>query len=242
DDFLFGARQRQFADEGRPQADAGAIGSDAPAVRLYDVSNDRQSQSQARAGTRVGASGLPEPVKDVGQKLGADAPTRVAHLQLRAVPDAFQHDLDLPAFRREFDRVREQIPYDLLQAVGVAEELDLTIFRQAQVNAFGFGGRAHVGDDAMRRRVQSDGAHLNAPPAGDDARNVEQVFDQARLRLRVALNDFQRALQLVRLHLGIAQEPGPPEDRVERRAQFMRDGGQKLVLKPVRLFRLGAGV
>ena len=46
-----------------------------------------------------------------------------------------------------------------------------------------------------------------------------------------------RSLELGRQRAG-AQQPRPAEDRVERRAQLVRQRGEKLVLEPVRLAQL----
>ena len=71
--------------------------------------------------------------------------------------------------------------------------------------------------------------------AADDARDFEEVLDQPGLHLRVALDLLERAIDRRRRHRVGAQQLGPAEDGVERRAQLVRQRGQELVLQPVRL-------
>ena len=53
------------------------------------------------------------------------------------------------------------------------------------------GGRgAHDLDGFADDGDQVDGAQLEAQLAGDDARNIEDVFDDLALRGRVAVNDI----------------------------------------------------
>jgi hypothetical protein len=70
--------------------------------------------------------------------------------------------------------------------------------------------------------------------ARDDARDVQQVFDHARLELRVPLDRAQPALARRRIHLALTNEVGPGEDRRERRPELVREHGQELVLRAIR--------
>ena len=58
-------------------------------------------------------------------------------------------------------------------------------------------------------------------------------------RARCARWSRARAPSSPRVELPAAQQLGPAEDRVERRAQLVREGGQELVLEPVGLLGLG---
>jgi hypothetical protein len=73
--------------------------------------------------------------------------------------------------------------------------------------------------------------------AGDDARDVEEIVDELGLGADVAFERFERApLCLRRQHVG-AQHVRPSKHRVERRAQFVRQRGDELVLGAVGFLR-----
>jgi hypothetical protein len=63
---------------------------------------------------------LAEAVENVGQELAADADARVLHSDFHLRLDDLGLDHYLPALGRELDGVGEQVPDDLLEAVGVA--------------------------------------------------------------------------------------------------------------------------
>src|SRR5688572_4468345 len=63
---------------------------------------------------------LPETIKHEGQEFRAYADAGVFNQNLEVRVDALEHDLNASARRREFDRIGQQIPKDLLKAVRVA--------------------------------------------------------------------------------------------------------------------------
>src|SRR5205085_12306700 len=83
---------------------------------------------------------------------------------------------------------------------------------------------------------QVDVRGLEAQLARDDAAHVEQIVDELRLCVRVALDRLERMLGLVLAQLSAAQHADPTDDRVERRPQLVRDRREELVLRAVRLF------
>src|SRR5262249_51332277 len=83
--------------------------------------HQRQPQPQPAVTPRGRAVRLVEAVEDMWQELRLDAFARVTYEdaeELRVAPDP---QFDAPAFGREFDRVREQVPDHLLQPRGVAQ-------------------------------------------------------------------------------------------------------------------------
>ena len=88
-------------------------------------------------------------------------------------------------------------------------------------------------DGAVDDRLQIDRRQLDAQLAGDDARHVEDVFDQLRLRARVAFDGVQRLLFLLGRQRARPQHARPADHRVERRAQLVRQRREELVLRPV---------
>ena len=76
--------------------------------------------------------------------------------------------------------------------------------------------------------------HVEPQLAGHRARDVEEIVDQLRLGLGVALDGLDRALPLVVADLAGDQHPRPAVDRGQRRPQLVRHRHQEFVLHPVR--------
>ena len=185
--------------------------------------------------TRQRAVGLAEPVEGVLEELGRHALPGVPHLDLERVVAVTERDGHAAARRRELDRVRDQVPDDLLDAVGIAQDpvLLARMVVEAHLDLLAFGGeahRVHRGPDhgGERRRLQGQ-----PELAGDDARDVEQVVDQLGLRRHVALDHLESTVGPIGVESPGAQEPRPAHDRRERRPELVRERRQKLVLHPV---------
>ena len=89
---------------------------------------------------------------------------------------------------------------------------------------------------AATTRCRSIGLDVETQLARRDARHVE-VLDQSRLHFRISL-DHLECVRLPRFVQGAEpQHPAPAENRVQRRAQLVRQGRQELVLRAVRRFR-----
>src|SRR5262245_14741350 len=140
--------------------------------------DQRQTKTQSAYAPRACHIALSEPLEDVRQEFRLDAFAVIAHDDGDVRVRAFERDFDAPAFGRELDRIREQVPDDLLQTVDVARDLA--------------GERVQVGDYAdafgLRRRmrhIQSGGDHgdkvhrlyFELELAADDPSRVEQVLD-----------------------------------------------------------------
>jgi hypothetical protein len=73
--------------------------------------------------------------------------------------------------------------------------------------------------------------------ARDDARDVQQIFDQFRLRFGVPLNDLNGTNLFLVAQLIRIQQTCPSEYGRQRRAKFVRHRREKLVFDPVRVFK-----
>ena len=134
----------------------GALDAHAPAVQLDDVANDGKPESEAALAPGRTAVALLEAFEDVGQQGRADALPSVAHCDLDVGANPFQQDLHAPALRREFDGVREQVPHDLLEAVGVArDDPGLGVEHRPQLDDFGLGCRPHDLDRCLDRGARA---------------------------------------------------------------------------------------
>ena len=174
------------------------------------------------------------------QEFGHDADARVRDLDARLTVLAPHAHAHAPAARRELHRVREQIPHDLLQPERRAlhderagGQLDRQLYlARGRLGADGLGREPHHGAEVY-------GLPLDAELARDDARDVEQVVHEPRLKARVALD----GVEPLREHLRVggrarAQEVDPPEHGRQRRPQLVREGGEEDVLHAVGLDQL----
>jgi hypothetical protein len=78
------------------------------------------------------------------------------------------------------------------------------------------------------------GQRIDAHRAADDPRDVEEVVDDPRQRLRIALDDMDCVERSRGIDLLAAEQVRPAEDRIEGRPQLMGHDGQELVLQPIR--------
>ena len=90
-------------------------------------------------------------------------------------------------------------------------------------------------DRAANDFREVDGLHVQPYLARHDARDVEDILDNLCQRGDVAFDGLERLRVLVgRQHAG-AKQACVAEDRVQRRAQFVRQTGEKVVLELIRL-------
>lgn len=116
------------------------------------------------------AVALAETIEDKGQEFRIDSSTGVGDNKFGVRIVSLQADLNAPAVGSEFDRVREQVPEHLLQAVritgnrtypGVEHELDS--------NALGVRRQAHDIYGRLNNRRQVDRAGIQAELARNNA-------------------------------------------------------------------------
>src|SRR5438067_753978 len=233
-------RHREPHREGGALALARTRGRHRAAVPLDQVAHDRQPEPQPPVRARARAVGLPEALEDVRQEVGRNPDARVTHADHGVMRVAREPDGDAPAARRELDGVGDEVPDDLLQPVAIAAHgTDAVVELALEGDLLRVGRRTDRVDGALDGRRQVDGRQLETQLAGDDARDLEEVLDEASLELRVALDHLERAGPGFRLEPAGAQEARPDEDGAERRPQLVRERGEELVLRAVRELRLG---
>ena len=102
----------------------------------------------------------------------------------------------------------------------------------SELEVAGFDLGAHGLDGGFEDGLQAKSARLEAKLAGGDAGEIEEVFDEAALGLDVALDDLQAVGDV--LADGFAEEElNPTGHGAQRRAEFVGEGGEELVLKAV---------
>ena len=89
--------------------------------------------------------------------------------------------------------------------------------------------------------VQVQRLHFEVNLAGDDAAHVQQVVDDLRLRAHVALDGLEPARRGPRRSTSpLPQERRPALDRIQRRAQLVRQRREELILHVAQAFGLRA--
>ena len=167
----------------------------------------------------------------------------VSRTRIRArLPDRSSDDLDAAAFRRELDRVGEQVPDDLLQPAGVAgDRRDPGLDHPLDGDAL----RLRRGLRAVERRFDHVAAgrpaaprRLSLPAMMRETSSRSSMSWASVFVLRSIIPTARAVVGRVEL-LG-AQQLRPDEDRAQRRAQLVRDHGDELVLGAVRRLRIEA--
>jgi hypothetical protein len=88
----------------------------------HQLLDDGQAQAQAVVPPRRAGVGLAEAVEDVGEEFGLDADAGVGDADLDVRVDPLEEHLHPAALGREFDGVGEEVPDDLLQAIGIGDD------------------------------------------------------------------------------------------------------------------------
>src|ERR1051325_4107535 len=155
--------------------------------------HDCESEAEAAVRARSRAIRLAEAFGDVRQKLRRDAWSSVAHLDLHVSFVLIDSNTDSAAARSKFRSIRKQVPHDLLQSIGVAGD-DLEIFLKLRLDPDVL--RFERWPDCIQRRRydrdQIDWSKMQLQLAGDNPRNVEDVFNDLFLRPRVPFNHLDR--------------------------------------------------
>ena len=90
----------------------------------------------------------------------------------------------------------------------------------------------------MRDVDKIEGYHLERQVARHSARDVENVVHDSRLRACVALDGDDRAPDALVCEPPVGEEARPAENRIERRAQLVRERREEFVFQPVQLLGL----
>ena len=223
-----------FEGEGGAETGAGGFNFDGSAVEFHELLGDGESETEAAEATAGGGVGLTEAVEDVGEEFGFDAAAGVDDLNFGGGGTAAEDDVDRTALGGELDGVGEEVPDDLLDAVGIAGDFT--------------GGGVEVGDDFYLFCVggglddfdgggddfdELAGEDFEAEFSGDDAGDVEDVFDELGLGFGAAVDGFDAFVE-IGIGVGFAfEEAGPSDDGVEGGAHFVGEGGEEEILGAV---------
>src|SRR5439155_4580238 len=203
---------RKLDHEGRAPVLAGALRRDGAAVQLRQVPRDREPDPQppVRAGSRT--VGLTKPLEDVLEELAPDSAAGVGDPDFEMRLEPLETDRYGPPGRRELDAVGEEVPYDLLQAVGVSGDQVLPVEDppiEEDPDPLGFRRGTHRLAGRLDDRNERTLPHRKAQLPGDDSGDVEKIIDQLRLRDNVALDDLE-AVRGLAVELAGLERARPP--------------------------------
>src|SRR3954468_9275527 len=215
-------------------------------VRLDDVPDDRETETEAAVVPRRSAVFLGEPVEDVGQESGIDSGAGVAHLDDGVPAGAADGERHAPSHGSELEGIRQEVPQDLLESRSISRN---QTDRPIDVGVDDDRLPLRLRKDGLDRRVSApadvDGLHLHLELPGHDAGAIEKIVDELRLRLDGSLDRFGAAFDPVLVQLPAAHHLSVHEHGPEGGTQLVRESGEELILgevRPLRFVLRGAGL
>ncbi len=237
----FGSLQRQ-ADAEQGAAAFPALDPDATAHQRGEPAHDGEPEAcpfMTARGRDIGLlefleNRLPPLLRDAGAGIG-DVDDDHPVVSADADADA--------ALVGELDRVADKVQQDLPDAVAITDEMRRQVGREmgCEFDALDLGARGHQLRDRLDQHAEIEGLAGEFELAGLHLREVEDVVHEAEQRLARGSQrpDIGR---LLGVETGVAEQIGHAEDTVERRAEFMADGGEEARLRLIGAFGPGAGL
>ena len=189
---------------------------DGAAVPLGEMAHERKAQPEAAAG--ASHRRLAKSLEHERQELALDPLPRIADADLELGAGGAGDDAHPATGRRELDGVRQQVPHDLLQAIGIPAQTQVRLDGAVDRDALRLGSIAHGVDRPVDDGRKLDRAKLQTKLAGDDARDVQEVLDQLRLQPGVAVDHLEPARDGIAADSAGAKHARPAQDRGEGRA------------------------
>src|SRR5438309_2359571 len=113
-------------------------------MQFDEIAYDREAEPKSAMSTRRRTIGLAKAIEYERQESRVDPLARIAHANLDAFVCSRERDAHVPSARRELDRVREQIPDDLLEPAGVPHHrVQFLAQRCLEDDLLRLGSRAH---------------------------------------------------------------------------------------------------
>ena len=195
----------QLDAERRARSSPGLDGVDGAAVQLHEVLGNRQPEPQAPRPPRRRRIGLAEAVEHVRQEISRDALAGVLDQDSDTHSSAVADDTSTrPPGTRELHRVVQQVPENLLDAAAIGVNARQRGARASADRRTPLVSAVGLSDSsvAVERRADVERRDLQPDRARGELVHLEQVFDQLRLHLGIALDDGHRLI-------GIPARPCP---------------------------------
>ena len=163
---------------------------------------------------------------------GRDAEARVAHLHAGEALARDGRDRHGAAGGRVLDRVGEQVGDHLPDAVAVADHRQRLVAacRTRAGGSSACAAKSSTSCSSSAAELERLEREREAP--GLDLLHVEEVVDERRQALRLAVDRLQVAPARVLVEVVVHQQLREAEHARERCAQLVRDGGDELGLEP----------
>jgi hypothetical protein len=217
---LFG--EGKLDGEDRPLLIAGTLCADTPAVKLDQIFHEGEPDPEPAVRARRSRVRGAERLEELGQDVGGDPGAAVGYPEPRVCARALQAYLDMATGRRELDGVRDEVQDDLIEPERIGDDRrHRFVERYFQADRLLLRVGLHRSYRLFDDLHGLDGAQVEAKGRGGDARQVEEITDELRLRANAALDrvDGPRSVGVGRALR--TQRVRPGEDRVERRPQLV---------------------
>jgi hypothetical protein len=163
-------------------------------VQFHEVTHDRQAEPKTAMGAGRAGRALPEAIEGMRQEVGFDTRTGIAHRQRDLVRVRDDTHFDPAAGGRELHGVREEIPDDLPQPVGIGREAKRGVGdRGRYANLFCQRSRPHGVNRGAHDVGRHDRLHVQAQASRHDPGHIQQIVDELLKRRRVPLDRLGRA-------------------------------------------------
>src|SRR5262245_59850895 len=225
-------------------------------MRLDQSSCDRKSETESTGGLSRVRLATPKSIEHVRQVVRRYPAPRVRHDEAQALAPRLmaarieylrcpyppvQANGDTSLLGGELDRVRDQVRDDLAQSLFVPRRLARDrIESEFHSEPFLTRERAQAIGNRSHQRVQIDGALAKLDAPANDPRQIEHFVDECDLDLHVPRDHLDRALRLLVAQLTGTEQVRPAVNRVQWRAQLVREKRQELILRLIRSLRLFA--
>ena len=192
-----------------------------------------QTQTESAELLRDLSSALLERIENMRQSICSDADAGIAEAYMQAVRGGVDcAHFHFPAGSREFYRILEQVPYDLLESCRIDVDVmgPRAVFRDDPDTLVLCLGPAHV-DDARDALMGIDNGRVQRELALGNPRDVEQIVDEAGFELHIAADRGHHRPVFGRKAFVPFHQYGGGEHGSQRCAQFVRQYGEQLVLR-----------
>ena len=213
--------------EARAEADAAALGPDAPPLGLDQALADGEAQPAAEAARPVPSGGVF--TEQLAELVRRDAPALVGDRDRHLQPLARRRDPDGRGVRRVARGVGEQVVEHLHQALPVGHDPG-QVGRQVDADGVSPAAADERAAGLVHQRGELGGLGRDRERAGVDTPGVEQVADQAVHAVGLLVNDAEELRHLGRGDeaRGAERRGGRALDRGQRRAQLVAHHAQEL--------------
>jgi hypothetical protein len=153
---------------------------------FHQVPRNRKPEPEPTVLASRSTVGLTKSIKDVRQKLFINALPGIRHSDFNCTAGLHHLHAHAPATLSKLHRIRQEIPNHLLEPVCVTgNHSGRRIEIRFDTDTLRVCSLSHDIDRILHHRHHFQRVQIEIKVTGDDARNVEDVVDDLRLRLRV---------------------------------------------------------